>query len=44
MMEGILDEAERRYEDAKGLSTIIGFQEGVEKAKENLKELKKRQH
>ncbi|KAL9064598.1 MAG: hypothetical protein Q9161_008775 [Pseudevernia consocians] len=42
MMEGNLDEAERRYEDGKKISMGMGFQEGVAKADELLKDLKKK--
>ena len=42
MMEGNLDEAERRYEDGMKISKGMGFQEGVAKADELLKDLKKK--
>lgn len=42
MMEGNVDEAGRRYEDGKRLSKVVGFQEGVTRADELLKELKNR--
>lgn len=42
MMEGDVDEARRRCEDGKKLSTGIGFQEGVTRADELLEELKKK--
>ncbi|KAL9132515.1 MAG: hypothetical protein Q9175_006315 [Cornicularia normoerica] len=41
-MEGDVDEARRRCEDGKKLSTGIGFQEGVTRADELLEELKKK--
>ncbi len=42
MMEGNLDEAQRRYEDGKEISKGMGYQKGVAKADELLKELKKK--
>lgn len=42
MMEGSLDEAERRYEDGKEKSRAVGFEEGVARANELLKGLKKK--
>lgn len=42
MMEGSVDEAERRYEDGKRMSKAVGFQEGMARADELLKELKKK--
>ena len=42
MMEGDLDEAKRRYEEGRGISKAVQFQEGVARADELLKELKKK--
>ena len=42
MMEGNLDEAKRRFEEGKGISKAVQFQEGVVRADELLKELKKK--
>ena len=39
MMEGNLDDAQRRFEDGKEMSRVVGFQEGVVRADELLKEL-----
>ena len=39
-MDGDIAEARRRYEEAKGLSKAIGFQEGVVNAGKGLKRLK----
>ena len=38
-MDGDLIEAQRRYEEAKGLSRAIGFGEGVERADEGLRRI-----
>ena len=42
MMEGNLDEARRRYEEGRGISKAVQFQEGVARADELLGELKKK--
>lgn len=42
MMEGDLDEAERRYKEGKEMSKAIGFEDGVKRADELLKDLKEK--
>lgn len=42
MMEGDLDEAERRYKEGKEMSKAIGFEDGVRRADELLKNLKEK--
>lgn len=41
-MDGDVAEARRRYEEARGLSGAIGFEEGVRNAEAGLKRLKGR--
>lgn len=42
MMEGNLDEAMRRYEEGKGISKAVQFQEGVARADELVQKLKRK--
>ena len=42
MMEGGLDEAEKRYKEGREMSKAVGFQDGVERAEELLKDLGKK--
>ena len=42
MMEGDLDEAERRYKEGKEMSKAIIFEDGVRRANELLKDLKEK--
>ena len=42
MMEGDMDEAERRYNEAKEMSRAVGFPDGVKRAEELLKEIQKK--
>lgn len=41
-MLGDVKEARRRFEEARGLASGIGFQEGVKNAEEGLKRLDKK--
>ena len=42
-MEGLVEEARRRFEEGKGLSRVMGFREGVEMAEKGLERLKARE-
>ena len=42
MMEGNLDEAERRYNEGRELSKAVGFQDGTKRADELLQEFRKK--
>lgn len=42
LMDGNLQEASNRFEEGKGISKAIGFDEGVQRADESLKEMKGR--
>lgn len=42
-MEGLVEEARRRFEEGKGLSRAMGFGEGVEMADQGLRRLKTRE-
>lgn len=41
MMEGDVEEARRRYEEGRGISKGIGFQEGVQRADALLEDVRK---
>ena len=42
MMEGNLDEAERRYKEGRELSKAVGYQDGTKRADELLQEFRKK--
>ena len=42
MMEGNLEEAQRRYEEGRELSKAVGFQDGIKRAEELLEEFREK--
>lgn len=42
IMEGDVEEARRKYEEGRGISKGIGFQDGLQRADELLKNLRKK--